>query len=173
MKYLALMFIFILGCTTINTKLEVNNMKLTSPVFKEGQSIPSKYTCDGENISPSLEISDAPQNAKSLVLIMDDPDAIKPANKVWDHWIVFNIPPTTKKIEEGKEPQGIHGKGTSNNIKYIGPCPPDTTHRYFFKLYALDTTLTLQEGVTKKQVEEAMKGHTIVQTQLMGTYKRK
>ncbi len=145
-------------------------MKLTSQAFQEGQKIPSKYTCDGINISPPLEITDVPKEAKSLVLIMDDPDAIKPANKVWDHWIIFNIPTTTNKIEEGKEPIGIPGKGTSNNLKYQGPCPPDTTHRYYFKLYALDINLSLPEGVNKQQVEEAMNSHILTQTTLMGTY---
>ena len=173
MKYVALMLlIFILGCSVPNTNQEVN-MKVTSPAFQEGQKIPSKYTCDGVNISPPLEIADIPKETKSLVLIMDDPDAIKPASKVWDHWIVFNIPPTTKKIEENKEPQGIHGKGTSNNLKYQGPCPPDTTHRYFFKLYALDISLTLPEGVIKKQVEEAMKNHILAQATLIGVYSKK
>jgi len=148
-------------------------MKITSPVFQEGKTIPSKYTCDGINISPPLEITDVPKESKSLVLIMDDPDAIKPANKIWDHWIIFNMPPTTKKIEEGKEPQGIHGKGTSNNLKYQGPCPPDAEHRYFFKLYALDINLSLPEGATKTQVEEAMKGHILAQATLIGTYLRK
>lgn len=170
MKYVALMLLIVIGCAQ-NLNQEVN-MKITSSAFSEGQKIPSKYTCDGINISPPLEIAGAPEEAKSLVLIMDDPDAIKPANKIWDHWIVFNIPPTTKKIEEGKEPQGIHGKGTSNNLKYQGPCPPDAMHRYFFKLYALDTNLTLSEGVTKKQVEDAMKEHVITEARLMGTYSR-
>jgi len=173
MKHIALlMLILILGCSVPNISSE-EKMKITSPVFQEGKTIPSKYTCDGLNISPPLEITDVPKEAKSLVLIMDDPDAIKPANKIWDHWIVFNMPTTTKKIEEGKEPQGIHGKGTSNNLKYQGPCPPDAEHRYFFKLYALDTNLSLQEGATKKQVEESMKGHILAQATLIGTYLRK
>lgn len=173
MRYLALlMIILILGCSVQTTNQE-GNMKLTSPVFQNDKEIPSKYTCDGINISPPLEITDVPIEAKSLVLIMDDPDAIKPANKVWDHWIIFNIPATTNKIEEGKEPEGIHGKGTSNNLKYIGPCPPDARHRYYFKLYALDSNLSLPEGVNKQQVEEAMKGHILAQTTLIGTYIRK
>jgi Raf kinase inhibitor-like YbhB/YbcL family protein len=145
------------------------NMKLTSAVFQNNQSIPSKYTCDGEDINPPLEISDVLQQAKSLVLIMDDPDA---PSGTWDHWIVFNIPPDTKSIAEGKEPAGIHGKGTSGNLEYHGPCPPDREHRYFFKLYALDTDLNLAEGSTKKQVESAMQGHIIDQTQLIGLYTR-
>ncbi len=171
--FITIIFILliIIGCSTENT-IEVK-MKLTSSAFQNNKEIPSKYTCDGSNISPPLEITDVPIEAKSLVLIMDDPDAIKPANKVWDHWIIFNIPTTTNKIEEGKEPEGIHGKGTSNNLKYIGPCPPDARHRYYFKLYALDINLSLLEGVNKPQVEEAMKGHILAQTTLIGNYIRK
>jgi len=104
---------------------------------------------------------------------MDDPDAIKPAGKVWDHWVIFNMPPDTTEILEGTEPQGIHGIGTSGNLKYHGPCPPDGEHRYFFKLYALDMMLDLAEGVTKSEVENATQGHVIEQTELVGRYNRK
>jgi len=147
-------------------------MELKSKAFENNEKIPSKHTCDGENISPQLSVSGVPENAKSLVLIMDDPDAVKPAGKVWDHWIVFNIPPETKEIPESQEPQGIHGKGTSGNLNYRGPCPPDAEHKYFFKLYALDTTFGLPQGSEKKEVEEAMRGHIIEQTQLIGRYER-
>ncbi|HLC86003.1 MAG TPA: YbhB/YbcL family Raf kinase inhibitor-like protein [Candidatus Nanoarchaeia archaeon] len=147
-------------------------MKLTSSVFENNGEIPSKYTCNGENISPPLEIHDVPKSSKSLVLIMDDPDAVKPAGKVWDHWVVFNIPVTTKEIEEGSNPQGVMGKNTRGNLNYGGPCPPDTKHRYFFKLYALDSSLNLKEGSTKNEVEEAMKDHILEQATLMGTYER-
>ncbi len=147
-------------------------MKLTSSAFQHDGKIPSKHTCDGADLSPQLSISGVPLETKSLILIMDDPDAIKPAGKVWDHWIVFNIPPTTTEIPEGEEPTGVHGQGTSNNLKYHGPCPPDAEHRYYFKLYALDTILSLPEGVTKKQVEEAMKEHILARTELMGRYER-
>ena len=101
--------------------------------------------------------------------MVEDWDALA---KPWVHWLVFNIPPTTTEIQEGKEPAGVHGKGTSNNLNYHGPCPPDAEHRYYFKLYALDTMLNLPEGVTKKQVEEAMRGHVLAQTELMGRYER-
>ncbi len=158
--------------TEIQSTAEVNLMKLTSSAFQHNERIASKYTCDGADVNPPLKITNVPASAKSLVLIMDDPDAIKPAGKVWDHWIVFNIPPTTTEILEGKEPVGVHGKGTSNNLKYHGPCPPDAEHRYYFKLYALDTMLTLSEGVTKKQVEEAMKGHILAEAELIGRYER-
>ena len=149
-----------------------DKMELKSNAFENNGKIPSKYTCDGENISPQLSISGVPENAKSLVLIMDDPDAIKPAGKVWDHWIVFNIPPETKEILESQEQQGTHGKGTSGNLNYRGPCPPDAEHKYFFKLYALDTTFDLPQGSEKQEIEEAMRGHIIEQTQLIGRYER-
>ena len=147
-----------------------DKMELKSNAFENNGKIPSKHTCDGENVSPQLSISGVPENSKSLVLIMDDPDAVKPAGKVWDHWIVFNIPPETKEIPEAQEPQGIHGKGTSGNLNYRGPCPPDAEHKYFFKLYALDTNFDLPQGSEKKEVEEAMKSHIIEQTQLIGRY---
>ncbi|PIR69323.1 MAG: YbhB/YbcL family Raf kinase inhibitor-like protein [Candidatus Niyogibacteria bacterium CG10_big_fil_rev_8_21_14_0_10_46_36] len=147
-------------------------MQLTSPVFEHNGKIPSLYTCDSENISPPLAILDVPEEAKSLVLIMDDPDAIKPAGKVWDHWIIWNIPPGTEEIKEGEEPDGVFGTGSGNNKGYRGPCPPDGEHRYYFKLYALDTELDIPEGSTKGQVEGAMNGHILTQTELIGLYVR-
>lgn len=147
-------------------------MKLTSPPFGENGLIESKFTCDGENINPALNIEGISEEAKSLVLIMDDPDAIKPTGKVWDHWIVFNIDPSTQQIEEGVEPQGVHGIGTGGNSDYSGPCPPDAEHTYIFKLYALDAMLDIPEGSTKPQVEAAMEGHILEETQLTGRYNR-
>lgn len=148
-------------------------MQITSPNFASNGNLPSRYTCDDQDISPSLVWSDLPAKTQSLALIMEDPDAVKPAGKVWDHWIVFNILPNTKEVKEGQEPEGIHGLGTSNNLKYHGPCPPDGRHRYFFKLYALDTMLNLPEGSTKLQVEKAMEGHILEQAELIGLYQRK
>jgi len=147
-------------------------LKLTSSKFNNNESIPSEYTCDGSDINPPLKISGMPENAKSLTLIMDDPDVPKHLREdgMWDHWIKFNIPPNTTTINENEEPDGISGLGTS--IKYHGPCPPDRQHRYFFKLYALDTILNLDEGVSKQEVEEAMKGHIIEQAELIALYKR-
>jgi Raf kinase inhibitor-like YbhB/YbcL family protein len=149
-------------------------MKLTSPVFEHGGKIPSKYTCDGENINPPLAISDVPPGTGSLVLIMDDPDVPKHlrADGMWDHWVVFNIPATLRDIGEGEEPGGTHGVGTGGNVNYSGPCPPDREHRYFFKLYALGTELGLPEKATKGQLEKAMEGHVIEKTELMGRYER-
>ncbi len=149
-------------------------MKITSPVFEENGLIPAQYTCDGPDINPPLNIEDVPAGSKSLILIMDDPDVPKEVKEdgVWDHWVVFNIPPDTTQIIEGQEPQGIHGKGTSGNLQYHGPCPPDGEHRYVFKLYALDTELNLSEGVIKQEVETAIKGYVIEETKLVGLYKR-
>lgn len=173
-----LVILFLFGCTTQEKSVtekqqEEATMKLTSPAFKNNEKIQSKYTCDGENINPPLTISNVPQGAKSLVLIMDDPDAVKPAGKVWDHWIVWNIPPDTKEIAAGQEPLGVHGKGTSGNLKYKGPCPPDAEHRYYFKLFALDAQLELSEGATKEEVEKAMERHIIAKSELMGRYERR
>lgn len=152
-------------------------MKLTSPSFSHNDKIPPQYTCDEENISPPLKIEGVPANAKSLVLIMDDPDIPdfvkqKFNIQVWDHWIVFNISPTTTEIKEGQNPAGTLGKNTGGKNAYGGPCPPDKEHRYFFKLYALDTMLNLSEGVSKKKVEEAMVGHILEQAELVGKYER-
>jgi len=144
-------------------------MKLTSPAFANNGAIPSEHTCDGNDLSPQLVISDVPASAKSLALVMDDPDA--PVG-TWDHWIVFNIAPSTKQLAKGTEPQGVAGRNSWGRTGYGGPCPPSGTHRYFFKLYALDTKLSLAEGSTKKDLERAMQGHIIAQAQLMGTYKR-
>lgn len=149
-------------------------MQLTSSAFEHEGLIPPKYTCDGQNINPPLTIEGVPEVAKSLVLIMDDPDV--PVNVredgMWDHWIVFNISPTIRLIAEGKEPLGKHGKGTGGGNAYQGPCPPDREHRYFFKLYALDSELDLPDGTDKVSVEKAMAGHVLDQTVLMGRYER-
>ncbi|MDJ0702370.1 MAG: YbhB/YbcL family Raf kinase inhibitor-like protein [Leptolyngbyaceae cyanobacterium MO_188.B28] len=149
-------------------------MELTSSAFQPGGDIPVKYTCDGKNINPPLTISNVPAAAKSLVLIMDDPDVPKRlrADGMWDHWIVFNIPPTLQVIQEGQAPKGTCGIGTSHNLSYYGPCPPDREHRYFFKLYALDTGLELATGATKQQVEASMSSHVLAKAELMGRYQR-
>ncbi len=149
-------------------------MHLSSPAFKEGGIIPSLYTCEGKHYNPPLEISDVPHQAKSLVLIMDDPDVpahVRP-ERMFDHWVVFNIMPDTRKIPENSVPQGIQGSNTYGKSSYFGPCPPDKEHRYFFKLYALDKMLDLHTGATKHQVEHAMKGHVIAECQLMGRYEK-
>ncbi|OGX05976.1 MAG: hypothetical protein A2Z88_02805 [Omnitrophica WOR_2 bacterium GWA2_47_8] len=142
-------------------------MIITSPGFTHNAMIPSRYTCQGEDINPPLQISDLPLGAKSLVLINDDPDA---PGMTWDHWVVYNIAPT-EKIEEDSVP-GLQGKNSWGRNDYGGPCPPSGTHRYFFKLYALDIRLELKEGVRKKQVEDAMKGHILSEAILIGLYKK-
>lgn len=155
--------------------LEINlssmeKLILSSSVFDSGGAIPSKYTCDGDNVNPPFEITGVNENVKSLVLIMDDPDA--PVG-IWDHWVKFNIPVDTKIIEEAGELAGVSGKGTGGALEYSGPCPPDGQHRYFFKLYAIDIELTLAEGSSKEEVEEAIDGHILQSVELMGTYERK
>ncbi|MFA6300993.1 MAG: YbhB/YbcL family Raf kinase inhibitor-like protein [Candidatus Paceibacterota bacterium] len=145
-------------------------MKLESPEFENSGDIPSKFTCDGEGINPPLVFSDVPKEAKSLVLLMDDPDA---PSGTWDHWVIFNMPPDTKTIEENSTPAGIVGKNTRGNNKYGPPCPPDREHRYFFKLYALDTMLTLDTNATKQNVLDAIQGHILADAELMGRYNRK
>jgi len=149
-------------------------MQITSPAFEHEGRIPAKFTCDGPNVCPPLEISGVPAEARSLVLIMDDPDVPKHlrADGMWDHWVVFNLAPTLTTIAEGQEPEGTRGVGTGGNLNYYGPCPPDREHRYFFKLYALDRMLDLKEKATKQQVEAAMQGHVLAQCTLMGKYER-
>lgn len=150
-------------------------MRLTSPAFDYGEKIPSEYTCDGKNINPELHISAVPQNAKSLVLIMDDPDVPEFVRKdrMWVHWVVFNIPANQTHISKDSSPFGVVGINTGGEWKYQGPCPPDREHRYFFKLYALDSVLNLPKGATKAEVEQAMKGHIVAEAEWMGTYERK
>jgi len=172
-----LLAIIVIALFIISKKPEVmkessvlSNMKIESTAFQNNQSIPSLYTCDGANINPPLTFSDIPAGAKSLALIMDDPDA---PMGTWDHWIIFNIPPETKEIKEGLVPEGVLGVTSFRKTGYGGPCPPDREHRYFFKLYALDTILNLPEGSSKKEVEVAMSGHIIAQAELVGKYNRK
>ena len=149
-------------------------LQLTSESFENEGMIPSVYTCDGQNINPQLSISGVPAEAKSLVLIMDDPDVPTHIREegMWDHWIVFNIPPDTAEIAEGRTPPGVEGLGTHGDSGYFGPCPPDGEHRYFFKLYALDTMLDLPEKSDKLTVQKTMTGHVIDQSHLMGRYNR-
>ena len=162
----------------------MGDLILKSPAFENGAEIPSRYTCDGENINPTLIIENVPEGVKSLVLIMDDPDATGGAT--WDHWLLWNIPPETAEIPEGQDlpalpdrqaggRQGrwVVGKITGGSVGYRGPCPPYREDRYFFKLYALDTTLDLPAETTGKAgLEAAMQGHILSQAELMGRYNR-
>ncbi len=145
-------------------------MELKS-VFNEGEKIPDKYTAYGEDINPPLEIIDVPGNAKSLVLILEDPDA---PGKIWTHWILWNIPPKTNKIKENNFPekakQGLNDFGKTS---YGGPNPPSGTHKYLFKLYALDIFLNLDEGSKKNEVIESLQGHVLSKAVLKGTFSKK
>jgi len=145
-------------------------MKLTSSAFEHNQKIPSQYTCDGENINPPLTISDVPQNAKSLVLIMDDPDA--PSGD-WVHWTAWNIAPQTTEIAENSTPAGaVEGLTSFGKPGYGGPCPPSGEHRYFFKIYALDINLDLTPKNDKRELLQAMEGHILDFAELIGLYSR-
>ncbi len=146
------------------------NMQIQSSAFQEGEYIPSKYTCDGENISPTLKISGVPKESKSLALIVDDPDA--PTGH-WVHWVIWNINSETTEIPENSVPvEAVEGMTSFGRIGYGGPCPPSGTHRYFFKLYALDTELNLSSAADAKKLKKAMEGHILASVQLMGLYKR-
>ena len=150
-------------------------MELSSPAFEDGGQIPYVYTCDGKNINPPLEIKGVPADAKTLVLIMDDPDVPSFVRKdqMWVHWVIYDMPAKTRVLKENSTPPGIQGSGTGNEDHYQGPCPPDREHRYFFKLYALKAFLNLKPGATKEQVETAMEGQILEKTELMGRYERK
>lgn len=148
-------------------------MQLNSAVFNHQSVIPAKYTCDGDNINPPLAWDQVPVETVSLVLIMDDPDALKPIGRVWDHWLLWNIPPSVREITEDQNPPGLVGFNTSGRQAYGGPCPPDGEHRYFFKLYALDTWLDLPINASKSEIERAMAGHILVQAELVGLYNRR
>ncbi len=150
-------------------------LSLTSPAFENKGSIPSKYTCDENRfLSPPLAITGVPAGTKSLALIMDDPDVPKNLipSGVFVHWVLYNIPPETREIPEG-ESVGTAGGNGRDELSYTGPCPPDREHRYFFTLYALSRTLNFGTAPTKDELEQAMQGMIIEQTQVMGTYERK
>ena len=150
-------------------------MKISSTAFSEGDMIPQKYTCGGEDISPPLAWTGVPAETRSLALIADDPDA--PVG-TWTHWVAFDIPPDVTELpkavpaDETLPTGGTPGNNSWRRLGYGGPCPPGGTHRYFFGLYALDTELALKAGASKGDVEQAMKGHVLAEAQLMGQYKR-
>ena len=142
-------------------------MKIMSPEFKHNESIPKKFTCQGQDINPALDIEDVPENAQSLALIVDDPDA---PMGTWVHWVVFDMP-VISRIEEDSIP-GKQGINDFRRKDYGGPCPPSGTHRYFFKIYALDTKLNLAEGIDKEALEKAMQSHILEKAELIGLYKK-
>jgi len=145
-------------------------MKITSSAFQEGGNIPSKFTCDGVDSSPPLQIAEIPSSAKSLALIVDDPDA---PSGLFTHWIVWNISPQTNEIAEGSAPKGVQGTSDFGKSGYGGPCPPPGTHRYYFKIFALDRELNLPSATKRNQLDAAIKGHVVAQAELMGRYSRK
>ena len=150
---------------------KMSELKITSAAFVTNGYIPARFTCDGTDINPPLEIAQVPAEAKSLALIVDDPDA--PIG-MWVHWVVWNIDPDTREIAEDNVPRNAaQGKNDWKRNGYGGPCPPSGVHRYFFKLYALDTKLNLGAGTTKKELEKAMQGHILAKAELIGLYKRR
>ncbi|KYK24689.1 hypothetical protein AYK25_06060 [Thermoplasmatales archaeon SM1-50] len=157
-----------IGCVE-NEPKRFGDMKLLSSAFNDNELIPSEYTCDGNDISPPLFFSNIPTDTKSLALIMDDPDA---PMGTWVHWLVWNIPANKTGFLQGENITYPQGKNDFGTTKYGGPCPPSGTHRYFFKLYALDTTLHLNIGASKQQLESAMSGHILEEAQLVGIYAR-
>ncbi len=148
-------------------------MKISSAAFENGEMIPIKYTCDGENISPPLRWEDIPSGTVSLTIICEDPDA---PSKIWTHWLIFNIPPSLENLEEGidtvhlLENGALQGLNDSGAIGYRGPCPPGGMHRYYFRLYALDIKLELEPVVSKEMLLKSMQGHILGTGELMGIY---
>jgi Raf kinase inhibitor-like YbhB/YbcL family protein len=179
MKYVFILFMCIIFCQNSRHVLAQiegeETMRLTSTIFEEGGMIPAKYSCDSMDVSPPLSWESIPDGTKSLALICDDPDA--PVG-TWVHWVLFNLPPHEKGLSENIHAQSELPNGARQGINdfrkigYGGPCPPSGMHRYFFKLYALDTIFDLEGDPTKADLEEAMHGHIIAECQLMGKYQR-
>ncbi len=167
--------ILLVACnkTPVPTSSTGATLSLTSSAFTSGQQIPSRYTCDGQDISPPLAWDTPPQGTQSFALIVDDPDA--PVG-TWVHWVAYDIPASARNLPEAIPAQaklpggGMQGKNSWPNLGYGGPCPPSGTHRYYFRLYALDTTLNLDSGATKKEVLKAMEDHVLAVGELMGQY---
>ncbi|MFI4937434.1 MAG: YbhB/YbcL family Raf kinase inhibitor-like protein [Candidatus Berkiellales bacterium] len=166
--------------TTFNVNGADNSMEIYSSAFQDSKEIPTKYTCEGENISPPLAWKGVPPNAKSLALIVDDPDAPDPKapKMVWVHWVVYNLDPNVMGLEEAMTPDNLPdgtllGLTNWNNNKFGGPCPPIGRHRYYHKLYALDTILPELKNPTASKLKEVMKDHIVAEAVLMGTYQKK
>ena len=148
-----------------------SSISISSPAFQAGGDIPAKFTCNGTNISPELQISGVANEAKSLLLIVDDPDAPR---GLFTHWIVWNIDPKTTRVAENSAPAGaVQGTNDFGKRSYGGPCPPSGTHRYFFKIFALDTKLDLKPSARRAELDAAMRGHVLVQGELMARYSHK
>jgi Raf kinase inhibitor-like YbhB/YbcL family protein len=167
---IGIIIFFVVSKSMSQGEVKMNGLQLESSAFKHNGYIPKKFTCDGKDINPVLLIKNVPSGTKSLALIVDDPDA--PAG-TWVHWVVWNIDPNTSEIKEDTIPKGAEqGMNDFRKHDYGGPCPPSGTHRYFFKLYALDTMLNLSSNSKKGDLEKAMKGHILEKTEIIGLYKR-
>ena len=167
------------AATDTASRSDAMTLKITSSAFQQGGSIPAKYTCEGQDVSPPLAWAGAPSSAKSIAIIVDDPDAPDPAKpqRVYVHWVLYNIPGGISSLSENASRSGlpkgaVQGKNDWGKPQYGGPCPPIGRHRYFFKVYALDTELTGLSGATKADVERAMKGHIVDSGELVGTYQK-
>lgn len=156
--------------TTPIQQTSMSSFNISSQAFVMNGNIPALFTCDGKDISPELTFSAIPAGTQSLALIMHDPDAPR---GVWTHWIAWNMPSTTTGIKENSAPPGVEGKNSGGKIGYGGPCPPDREHRYFFTLYALNSTLSLPQDSTKEELVRALTPHIIAKAELMGRYNRK
>ena len=174
MRYLFLLVIalgLLTACQTptIDTSNAVK-FKLSSPAFSDSGSIPQKFTCQGDNVSPELKWSEAPAGAKSFALIMDDPDV---PGGTFTHWVLFDIPADQQQLAEAAAPIGVGGNNGMNQTGYLGPCPPSGSHRYYFRLYALDVpSLNLKAGAARSEVEAALKNHVIGVADTMGRYEQ-
>lgn len=168
---LAASFAFFVSDAISKEASKMNGLRISSPVFENNSHIPVKYSCDGMNINPPLLIENVPANTKSVALIVDDPDAVI---GTFVHWVLWNIDPGTREIKENSVPEGAkQGLNDARKHNYVGPCPPSGTHRYFFKLYALDAVLTPGPDSIKADIEKAMERHIIDQTHITGLYKRR
>ncbi len=168
MKAIWLGFVIFVGIFDMNA---ASSISITSSSFQAGGDIPAKFTCDGTNVSPALQIGGVPNEAKSLVLIVDDPDAPR---GLFTHWIIWNIDPKTTRVAENSAPAaGVQGTNDFGKRNYGGPCPPSGTHRYFFKIFALDTKLELKPNARRAELDAAMRGHVLAQGELMGRYSHK
>jgi hypothetical protein len=158
------------GCSQHEEVINMGSMNISSPSFSDGSRIPDKYTCKGENVSPPINISGIPEGTKSLAIIADDPDA---PMKIWVHWVAWNMPLVSEIPEDGLPQGSVEGVNDFGIRQYGGPCPPlGSAHRYFFKVYALDSLLDIGEDSDKADLEQAMKGHILAQATLVGTYSR-
>jgi Raf kinase inhibitor-like YbhB/YbcL family protein len=168
MKAIWFGFVIFVGIFDMNA---ASSISITSSSFQAGGDIPAKFTCDGTNVSPALQIGGVPNEAKSLVLIVDDPDAPR---GLFTHWIIWNIDPKTTRVAENSAPAaGVQGTNDFGKRNYGGPCPPSGTHRYFFKIFALDTKLELKPNARRAELDAAMRGHVLAQGELMGRYSHK